>query len=29
MNGHSFSKAQFTELSQIIYAPIKQAIEPR
>lgn len=29
MNGHSFSKAQFIELSQIIYAPIKQAIEPR
>ena len=27
--GRSFSKAQFTELSQIIYAPIKEAIEPR
>jgi exodeoxyribonuclease V gamma subunit len=27
--GYSFSNAQFTELGQIIYTPIKQAIEPR
>ncbi|OZB79683.1 MAG: hypothetical protein B7X28_08165, partial [Halothiobacillus sp. 13-55-253] len=29
INGQSFAKKQFTELSQIIYAPIKDAIEAR